>query len=199
MTVEIEKTDDVWTIIHNRPEARNAMDPASADALAEAFSEFNTSNAKVGVLYGEGGAFCAGWDLKYAQNLGEGSSEELHKLDFPIGSSEPPRGPGFLSDSGSQHARRLSRLVLRSAAHAASSARLRHRVLDTRETKCLYYGLGVLYDRKPQNTNTCKRGMLFNMLASPSGVKLCHHLPKRRRPYYRPCMHSIGCAFLCML
>ena len=93
MTVEIEKTDDVWTIIHNRPEARNAMDPASADALADAFSDFNTSDAKVGVLYGEGGAFCAGWDLKYAQNLGEGSSEELHKLDFPIGSSEPPRGP----------------------------------------------------------------------------------------------------------
>lgn len=93
MAVEIVKTDDVWTIIHNRPEARNAMDPASADALVAAFSEFNVSTARVGVLYGEGGAFCAGWDLKYAQNLGEGSSEELHKLDFSIGSSEPPRGP----------------------------------------------------------------------------------------------------------
>ena len=32
MTVEIEKREDVWTIIHNRPEARNAMDPVSADA-----------------------------------------------------------------------------------------------------------------------------------------------------------------------
>ena len=87
MTVEIAKTEDVWTIIHNRPEARNAMDPASADALVEAFTEFNASEAKIGVFYGEGGAFCAGWDLKYAQSLGENSSDELHKLDFPIGSS----------------------------------------------------------------------------------------------------------------
>ena len=81
MTVEIVKTDDVWTIIHNRPEARNAMDPESADDLVEAFNEFNNSDAKVGVFYGEGGAFCAGWDLKYAHTLGE-SREELHKLDF---------------------------------------------------------------------------------------------------------------------
>jgi enoyl-CoA hydratase len=93
MTVEIAKTDDVWTIIHNRPEARNAMDPVSADALVEAFNEFNCSKAKVGVFYGQGGSFCSGWDLKYAQTLGDDSSEELHKLDFPIGSSEPPRGP----------------------------------------------------------------------------------------------------------
>lgn len=57
MAVEIVKTDDVWTIIHNRPEARNAMDPASADALVAAFLEFNVSTAKVGVLYGEGGNF----------------------------------------------------------------------------------------------------------------------------------------------
>mgnify|MGYP001183040189 CR=1 FL=1 len=93
MTVEIAKTDDVWTIIHNRPEARNAMDPASADALVDAFNEFNVSDAKVGVFYGEGGAFCAGWDLKYAQTLEDSSSNELHKLDFPIGSASPPRGP----------------------------------------------------------------------------------------------------------
>ncbi|MDC0501245.1 hypothetical protein OAN45_04845 [Burkholderiales bacterium] len=41
MAVEIVKTDDVWTIIHNRPEARNAMDPVPADALVAAFSEFS--------------------------------------------------------------------------------------------------------------------------------------------------------------
>ena len=55
MTVKISKADDVWTIIHNRPEARNAMDPESADALVEAFKEFNESEkAKVGVFYGAG-------------------------------------------------------------------------------------------------------------------------------------------------
>ena len=53
MTVKISKADDVWTIIHNRPETRNAMDPESADALVEAFKEFNQSEqAKVGVFYG---------------------------------------------------------------------------------------------------------------------------------------------------
>ena len=35
MSVSIEKSDDIWTIIHNRPEARNAMDPESADALID--------------------------------------------------------------------------------------------------------------------------------------------------------------------
>jgi enoyl-CoA hydratase len=32
MTVRIEKTDRVWTVIHSRPEVRNAMDPDSAEA-----------------------------------------------------------------------------------------------------------------------------------------------------------------------
>ena len=50
MTVEVVKTKNIWTIIHNRPEARNAMDPESADALQEAFKEFNASHAKVGVF-----------------------------------------------------------------------------------------------------------------------------------------------------
>ena len=57
MTIEIEKTSDVWTVIHNRPEARNAMDPASADALVEAFEAFDKSDAKVAVLWGAGGSF----------------------------------------------------------------------------------------------------------------------------------------------
>ena len=35
MAVRIEKAGPVWTIIHDRPEARNAMDPQSADALRD--------------------------------------------------------------------------------------------------------------------------------------------------------------------
>ena len=66
MSVSIEKSDDIWTIIHDRPEARNAMDPESADALVAAFEEFDKSAAKVGVLWGAGGTFCAGFALKYA-------------------------------------------------------------------------------------------------------------------------------------
>ena len=60
----------MWTVIHSRPEARNAMDPESADALVAAFEDFdNNPEAKVAVLWGEGGAFCAGWDLKYCASL----------------------------------------------------------------------------------------------------------------------------------
>ena len=58
MTVSIEKNGSVWTVIHDRPEARNAMDPASADALTEAFLAFDADDsASVAVFYGAGGAF----------------------------------------------------------------------------------------------------------------------------------------------
>ena len=41
MSVRIEKSGSVWTVIHSRPEARNAMDPISADALVAAFEQFD--------------------------------------------------------------------------------------------------------------------------------------------------------------
>ena len=41
MTVRIEKKGKVWTVIHSRPESRNAMDPESADALVAAFQQFD--------------------------------------------------------------------------------------------------------------------------------------------------------------
>src|SRR2546423_15531671 len=77
MAVRIEKDGPVWTVIHDRPEARNAMDPASADALTAAFLEFDADkDACVAVFYGAGGAFCAGWDLKYVSAL---------DADYPLG------------------------------------------------------------------------------------------------------------------
>ena len=70
MAVRTEKSGAVWTIVHDRPEARNAMDPQSAEALTAAFLEFDADkNASVAVLYGAGGAFCAGWDLKFVSTL----------------------------------------------------------------------------------------------------------------------------------
>src|SRR5438874_143779 len=83
MAVRIEKNGSVWTVIHDRPEARNAMDPMSADALTGAFLEFDADkNASVAVFYGAGGAFCAGWDLKYVSTLDE--DHPLCELDIPI-------------------------------------------------------------------------------------------------------------------
>jgi enoyl-CoA hydratase len=97
MTVRIEKNDAVWTVIHDRPEARNAMDPASADALTAAFLEFDADEtASVAVFYGSGGAFCAGWDLKFVSTLNV--EHPLGELDIPtagpyINGGEIPRGP----------------------------------------------------------------------------------------------------------
>jgi enoyl-CoA hydratase len=93
MTVTVEKSGPVTTVIHRRPEARNAMDPASADALVEAFLAFNADpDASVAVLFGDGGAFCAGWDLKYGASL-QGRSRPLQHLDFRDDGGPPPRGP----------------------------------------------------------------------------------------------------------
>jgi len=96
MTVSIEKNGFVWTVIHDRHEARNAMDPESAQALYEAMLEFDRdSEARVAVLWGAGGAFCAGWDLKFAASLqnSEAFAREINEeLAFPIGSNLAPRG-----------------------------------------------------------------------------------------------------------
>lgn len=98
MTVRIEREGPVWTVIHSRPEARNAMDPQSARALFEAFVEFDDDPAaSVAVFWGEGGAFCAGWDLKHAAALGEGD-DGVSRLSFDADDqhSRAPMGPSRL-------------------------------------------------------------------------------------------------------
>src|SRR3989442_6603537 len=94
MTVRVEKKGRVWTVIHSRPQARNAMDPESADALVEAFTAFDRdADAAVAVLWGEGGAFCAGWDLKYCGSLVEDPTL-IHDIDYPLDDRHLiPRGP----------------------------------------------------------------------------------------------------------
>ena len=93
MTVRVEKNGPVTTVIHSRPECRNAMDPDSADALVAAFEAFDAdSAAAVAVFWGEGGAFCAGWDLKFASELA-GRPRPLEHLDFPAHGAVAPRGP----------------------------------------------------------------------------------------------------------
>jgi enoyl-CoA hydratase len=90
MTVRIEKQGRVWTVIHSRPEAKNAMDPASAEALERALVAFDRdADAAVAVLWGEGGAFCAGFDLKHAA---KGST--LDAQAYPADERAPlPRAP----------------------------------------------------------------------------------------------------------
>ncbi len=92
MSVRIEKSGSVWTVIHSRYEARNAMDPKSADDLVAAFEQFDADkSANVAVFWGEGGAFCAGWDLKAVSDLDQ--DNPVGKIDFPKGGGKAPRGP----------------------------------------------------------------------------------------------------------
>lgn len=96
MAIRTERDGHVTTVIHHRPDARNAMDPDSADALVHAFLDFEADeDAYVAVLWGEGGAFCAGWDLKFVSSL---SPDTLgRELAFPGNSESNPnaiqRGP----------------------------------------------------------------------------------------------------------
>ena len=63
--VRIEKSGPVTTVILSRPASRNAVDGPTAQLLAEAFRAFEQDDeAAVAVLFGEGGTFCAGADLK---------------------------------------------------------------------------------------------------------------------------------------
>lgn len=69
MSVRIDHDGPVTTVVIDRPEARNAVDGETAQALAEAFRAFDQDDAaSVAVLTGAGGTFCAGADLKAMDN-----------------------------------------------------------------------------------------------------------------------------------
>ena len=93
MSVRVEKNGAVWTAIQSRAEARNAVDPQTAEALVDAFNDFNRDpQAAVAVLWGEGGSFCAGFDLKTATALTD-DSQPMQEIAYPLDDRPPPRGP----------------------------------------------------------------------------------------------------------
>jgi enoyl-CoA hydratase/carnithine racemase len=79
--------DKVLVVTINRPQARNAVDSATALALSEAFRAFDTDESlHVAILTGANGAFCAGADL---HEVAEGN-----RTVDPNGSG--PMGPTWL-------------------------------------------------------------------------------------------------------
>jgi enoyl-CoA hydratase len=88
MSVRVETQGLVTTIVIDRPDRRNAVDPPIARALRDAFDAFEADDgARVAVLTGAGGHFCAGFDLKaYAAEggdydpLGEGPMGPTRRL-----------------------------------------------------------------------------------------------------------------------
>lgn len=97
MAIRIESDGKVATVIHSRIAARNAMDPDSAVALTEAFMALDADpEVSAIVFWGEGGAFCAGWDLKYAQAFTDEARFEAEIVDglaFSGTGGPDPRGP----------------------------------------------------------------------------------------------------------
>ena len=71
--VAVERDGAVTVVAIDRPERRNAVDAATAQALYDAFLAFDADeSANVAILTGRGGYFCAGADLK-ALSAGAGN------------------------------------------------------------------------------------------------------------------------------
>ncbi len=82
--MRVEKSGPVTTWILDRPRARNAVDRATAQALADAVRAFEADpEARAAVLFGDHGTFCAGADLA-AIGRGEPNSVALEG-DGPMG------------------------------------------------------------------------------------------------------------------
>ncbi|WP_373376310.1 crotonase/enoyl-CoA hydratase family protein [Cupriavidus nantongensis] len=92
-----EKSGPVTTIIINRPEVRNALDREATAALGAAIRAFEEDDeARVAVLFGAGGAFCAGADLK---ELADGAEYDAWAgCDGPL--SRPARKPIIAAVAG---------------------------------------------------------------------------------------------------
>ncbi|TNF62861.1 MAG: crotonase/enoyl-CoA hydratase family protein [Burkholderiales bacterium] len=111
--VHTEKLDEVWVVTLDRPEVRNAVDSATAQALHAAFLAFEDDpRARVAVFHGAHGHFCAGWDLQHGARLAAGDGGGLAALDFDTGDHRAagPMGPSRL---------RLSKPVVAAVSGAA--------------------------------------------------------------------------------
>jgi len=88
--IRVERRGPVTTVILDRPEAKNAVDRVTAEALADAFRAFDADDeARVAVLAGDHGTFCAGADLKaFSQGRGNRVAPDG---DGPMGPTRLPR------------------------------------------------------------------------------------------------------------
>ena len=94
-SVLTRRDGNVLIVSLNRPQVRNAVDTATASALAEAFESFDRDDSlRVAVLTGAGGTFCAGFDLREVAKGGRTLTEK---------ETQGPMGPTWML---------LSKLVL---------------------------------------------------------------------------------------
>ena len=63
--ITVEVTDGIQIITINRPEAKNAINLETAQAMAAALDQLDSrDDVRIGILTGGGGTFSSGMDLK---------------------------------------------------------------------------------------------------------------------------------------
>jgi enoyl-CoA hydratase len=91
MSLLVERSGSTLVMTINRPAARNAIDFATATALAAALDELDaTRELRVGILTGAGGTFSAGMDLKAFLR---GEPREVEGRGFGGLTDAPPAKP----------------------------------------------------------------------------------------------------------
>jgi enoyl-CoA hydratase len=89
-SVLVEKRGRILIVTINRPRAKNAIDAAVSQALADSMDQLDDDpGLSVGIVTGAGGSFCAGMDLK-AFARGENVAVEGRGLGF---TERPPVKP----------------------------------------------------------------------------------------------------------
>lgn len=79
-TLRTHTEEGVLTITMNRPERRNALNPAMIHELTEALEAANDSHQGAVILTGAGTAFCAGLDLDHLESL-TAKTRDQHRAD----------------------------------------------------------------------------------------------------------------------
>ena len=93
MTDEVltSEEDGILIVTINRPDAKNAMTKAAAEAIAAAMDRLdNDDSLRVGILTGAGGTFCSGMDLK---GFLRGESPSVEGRGFGGVVQQPPEKP----------------------------------------------------------------------------------------------------------
>ncbi len=92
MPIHIETKESIFTVIIDRPAAKNAVDGPTASALSGAFKAFDKDDAfSVAVLCGAGDTFCAGADLKAV------ASQDCQKMNRLASDGDGPMGPSRMA------------------------------------------------------------------------------------------------------
>jgi enoyl-CoA hydratase len=83
VTIEVSDEGPLRIITIARPDCRNAVDPATAEALRESFAGFDRDDRlRVAILTGAGGTFCSGFDLR---TVGQAGRQRDPAGDGPMG------------------------------------------------------------------------------------------------------------------